>query len=221
MGRSVIRDGGLIGVACIGVVVAGLLLEDVFQNFLEPIRYRIYLWQSGIDFIYGFASLFLYILARSYRGRRSGLWLLGGALGLLLMFVTGITVVRTAKIKWDNYAGAPEALATYGNKIQANAHPGPILYFFHADWCAECDDFERFVIGSPCVQKYFFRFYPVRVDVTDFELWHETLERFIGTDGVPSIAFQERNGDLFPSHLVGEHISHRLLCGIVKGVATR
>ncbi len=104
-------------------------------------------------------------------------------------------------------------------RFQARAANKPILYYFRADWCPNCPDFERYVLASPVFAAALRDFVLVKMDVTDFEKLRAYVDRNYGVHGTPTVVFRDRNGRIVSGATVnGAHVSYRLFGKLLETV---
>lgn len=178
--------------------------EIVFHNFI---------WTGWPFFLFGPLAFFLIcaaIMVKTYRSSRT--WMpLSGFGGILLSgFLFTARYVPSVPIRWDFVSGRSDA----GNIVDRASTNGlekkmPVLYFFHADWCTECEDYERLTLRRLDLGEK--KFLLAKIDVTDMDRWGSVMKS-LGVDGVPAISFQDARGVKHPEAAIeGAEISHTAL----------
>ena len=157
-------------------------------------------WESPATFVAGMAGLFLVALGwllLSYRpaSRRVAHVVLHS--GILLVAAGAFSAQLLAPVA-VRYYGLGERLNPPDLDRAAQAHARqldrPVLYYFRADWCAHCPEFERYRLMSPLLAETLKGFVVVRMDLTDFARWKSFAEDAYGVHGTPTLAFRDRQG---------------------------
>lgn len=217
-------DAWLLGCAAGGAAfaLARWLRGKLAQDF-DPVFLRIYAWESGYDFTLAALGLVLIVgalLARRYAGdgdlarrlRAAGvLW--GAGAALLIVSFGAFSIARPLALNWqatptpsaENPFWLPELERSV--RETARAEERPILYYFHADWCAECPDFERYVLGNPLAGELLQEYVLVRVDLSEFDKWSGYVQQNYGVTVLPAAAIRDRHGRLLPQTVVGSSAS--------------
>ncbi len=218
------RDVWLSGIVAGGVAfaLARFLRAQLAERF-DPVFLRIYAWESGYDFTLAAAGLVLSVGAlimrrhagdgdRTRRLRGAGaLWGVGAA--FLIISFGSFSIARPLTLTWqptpaptaDNPFWLPELERSVRETARANKRP--VLYYFHADWCAECPDFERFVLGNPLAAELLQEYALVRVDLSEFDKWSAYVQKNYGVTALPAAAIRDRQGRLLPQTVVGSGAS--------------
>lgn len=217
-------DAWLLGAGA-GVLTFALArwLRTKLAGQFDPVFLRIYAWESGYDFALtalGLALIAGALLARRYAGdgdlarrlRAAGL-LWGSGAALLLVSFASFSIARPLALNWrpmpapsaDNPFWLPELERSV--RATARAEERPILYYFHADWCAECPDFERYVLGNPLAGELLQEYVLVRVDLSEFDKWSAYVQKSYGVSVLPAAAIRDRQGRLLPQTVVGSGAS--------------
>ncbi|MEQ9363573.1 MAG: hypothetical protein RIF32_04985 [Leptospirales bacterium] len=207
---------------------------------LDPVQFRVYLWDNALYFLYTPAAVLLLALSRllaanGYLNRGPGLaaaYAVAGA--LIVVSAIGFQIVRPEPIVWADLRG--------GGAVREGGDPGdagelwlpqrvslaramglregrPVLYYLHADWCHSCEDFESYVLGSPFLREDLAPFIKVRLDVTDIHRWQDYLDRKLGVSAVPSIIVGDRAGRLIPRPVIGENVSLKAVRSVLRAGA--
>ncbi len=190
-------------------------LEPLFSIYFNPAYYRVFFWQSGLSFFMGPLSLLVFVFGYLVKRRESSLFswsLFGLSLALAIFCFMGLEIRRPTKINWDIQMQPQEDLATVVSRARSQAKLAgkPILFYFYANWCPSCPDFERFVLAHPHLQKVSHGYFKCRLDVTDMQRWHLYLERNFLKITVPAVAIYSRQGKALYPVLRGEHVSLNL-----------
>lgn len=200
----------------ISIGLAGWLAGG-YGTTLDPVQFRVYVWDNAIYFLYLPVAFLLFVVLRLLRGngylRRGPLLGAGYAIaaGLLFSSLPGFQVVRPEPIVWTDLqeSGGQLWLPQLVSKARAMGvrENRPVLYYLHADWCDSCEDFESYILGSPYLQRDLDPFIKVRLDVTDTHRWQDYLDHKLGVSAVPSIIVRDRVGRLIPRPIIGENVS--------------
>jgi len=207
--------------SALSLVLSGILfvfgfyfLRIHFLNLFNPLYYRVFYMGNSIDFIFGVFSILFFISGISFRCRKnsedSSLCrniLFGASFAGAVFFISGLSMIRPALIAWDRIEfESPDALENYTQNARQSFQK-PVLYFFHADWCLTCDDYERYVLGNPETSGLLVNYLKVKVDVTDYENWHLYMDETFALEAVPSAGIQGKNGRYFRhTNLAGEDV---------------
>ncbi|MCR9141585.1 MAG: hypothetical protein NXI24_04975 [bacterium] len=209
-------------------------LASAFGAQLDPVQFRVYLWENALYFLYFPAAFLIFVLARLLTGygylRRGPACLAGWgvAAGLLCASLWGFQIVRPEAIVWTELSvgggsAAGESLWLPQRVAKARAlglrEQRPVLYYLHADWCHSCEDFESYVLGSPYLQRDLEPFIKVRLDVTDIHRWQDYLDRKLGVSAVPSLIVRDRAGRLIPRPVIGENVSLRAVRSVLEAAS--
>ncbi len=191
----------------------------------DPIQVGVFFWENPIFFLALLAGVFLVVLARFvwvYRQDNrslaralavSGLALLG--LGISTARVLGPVALETFAFADSRNLPALDRAA----QVHARRVGRPILYYFRADWCTHCPDFERYRLRSPLVSEALARFVVVRMDLTDFDRWKKYASDEFGVHGTPSLVLRDRKGRLRPPVIEGDDLTATQLNSWLRGVA--
>ncbi|MBX7056879.1 MAG: thioredoxin family protein [Leptospirales bacterium] len=210
------------GVLAFGI---GFLLHTVFSSGAEAVRFRVYQWQSPLDFLLLILAFFLSAIAwiwpapvandEAPRNRRGPALLSGLSLGLALASFLGFEVIGQAPLHWQKAAPGAPGFDQPGVELAAltaaRAAGRPALLYFHADWCTSCADFERFGIGNPRLQSVLQDYVLIRADVTDVGRWQATLHQRYADPPLPTLRIYNRRGLLISPVFSGAELSLRAL----------
>ena len=209
--------------------LSSLALLIVTQAWLEtgPVFYRIYRWESALAFgslIAGGTLWLIVSIARRYRRPRRTIAGIGRgtALGLLFFAATSMGIARPQPVSWDAVPGSPDFLPEREQAAFAMADQShrPILFYFHADWCASCEDFERYVLGNPEIAADLEPYLKVRIDATDTHRWGAYLEHRFRVTAIPAVVVRDRAGNLLTElRLHGEHVPIESLRDLLQQAA--
>ncbi len=108
--------------------------------------------------------------------------------------------------------------AVYANSIeQSVAQERPVLYYFHADWCTNCEELKQ-RLERQDIQEKLNGFLLVSLDVTEEGEYAKASEIF-GLDVVPSLAFASHEGKLLPVILRGTSFPESALLGVLDSLS--
>lgn len=216
----------------LGSLALGLAIGLAANYHLNPVQFRIYLWENPVYFLCLPLAVFSYGLWRILRGAgylaRPRLRYLGGALALALVIVSlsGFQIARPVALIWNetpdsDAAANPFWLPQAVNQTRALGlrEQQPVLYYLYADWCHICPDFESYVLGSPFLTADLAPFYKVRLNVSETHRWEEYLEHTFGVSAVPALIVRDRHGQIVPRPIVGENISLRAVQSVLQAGA--
>lgn len=212
------RKLAIVGLFALGAA-AGLFALPSAENFLPigfaPVYFRAFVWSTAYSFALGLAGGSLFLLVRMGVAQDTLLRfaLYGLALGMVVFSFSDMSRGGNERIAWYGTGGKDRAnLIAFDREVQARAlaEGKPIFYYFRADWCDICPDFERNVL--PRVAGDTEPFLAVKMDITDFERWHPYLHGVYGVEATPTVVLRDRNGQLLTgTHFTGEHVSIRAL----------
>lgn len=211
----------VIGIAALLVFLAAPFGEAFVPAGFAPVYLRAFFWPSAYSFIAGLAGIFLFLVLRLgfARARPARAALFGLALGLIAFSLGQVSRVPDHRIAW---VSSPQShLVRLDREVQARAarEGRPILYYFRADWCDICPDFERLILSR--VARDTAPYLAVKMDVTDFERWHEYLESEYGVEATPTVILRDRAGRILTgTRFTGEHISVRALRTALHALAS-
>ena len=213
------------------------LLRDPALTGLPSTLYRSFYWENSLDFIMGWVGLVLltvYLLhgeesiaALIRRGILRGLTAV-----FLAAFILGVSLYKPADITWINESlplpviassAGPDLPALERSAVAyARSENKPVFYYFHADWCAACPDFERFLLRRPDIATRLKGFVSLKMDCQDIERWSPYLEKTFGIRGLPAIAFRNSKGVLIrEAVLQGANNSSHLLHSLLDALTAR
>ncbi len=146
---------------------------------------------------------------------------LGFALGLLIFSALEVEWALPRSVPWDVTMQPQESLLQAQERALALAarQKRPLLYYFHADWCAACEPFERYLLGSPHISSTLQGYILVRLDVSH-ELWYSYMQQHFALSAVPALRLGSPDGQLLGPSLQGAHISHRLVRALLERLQT-
>lgn len=196
------------------------VLRNYFLNQCQSVYYRIYYWKCVNDFFLFFAGLFFVFITYVMLDLKKIYFSIFRSISLSMILVSlfSFGIHRPVPIRWAS-SNVEKIEELKKNLETAKKKGSPVLVYFHADWCLACDDFERYVLGRPEIRPAIDRFYSVRVDVTEFDYWHEYLEQKFGVDAVPSVGFVDRSGNPLPhASFTGEHVPVSVILEIFSEV---
>lgn len=215
------------------------LIRKYFLAEASPVAFRIFYWGNRIDFFAGITAILLFSLtlfpARFDQSGKSGVdffptFFVRFVAGILLYFsIAGMQIHRPAPVAWFKpgiseslKAGeerfSPVELEDYLIKKIA-IEKKPVVYFFSADWCLHCPDFEKFVIRSPRLTDLLKEFICVKMDLTQFDKYEAFIEERFGIHSIPSLAFRNRQGRLLNDlSIKGDSISVESLGELLKKI---
>ena len=232
----------------LGALALWAFLNSIFQWKLPSTSFQVYYWESSHSVLAGMLGVFLFLLERMlarYRFQAPprtreffiSRGLQGLALALLIILFQGTALHRPVTVNWMKFkveASATPELQHEGhshNKVdllsrdrQARALAAkkglPVLYYFHADWCHNCPDFERYRLQSPILKNELKKFLLVKMDVTDMEHWSAYIQKNFKVMGTPSLAFRTREGRVLTgATITGTSISLGSLRALLKEIA--
>jgi thiol:disulfide interchange protein DsbD len=154
------------------------------------------------------ALLGAWVLWPAARGRTTAGWLVravGVALGLF-----GVALLIGAALGGtDPFAPIPrfashhqelpfhsiKSLGDLQREVASAKSAGhPVLLDFYADWCVSCKEMERYTFSDPAVQAALASVVLLRADVTQNDAADQTLLKYFGIIGPPTIAFFASDG---------------------------
>ena len=200
---------GVFGVLMLGVAI--WLLERVLASSLTLL-----LWAS------------LFIISAIYMGAldkvdpewkwsrfKKGLGLVIMSYGVIMICGSatgGGTLLQPLKAFHGRYAGEPVEAFTYVEDTTAldqalaaaNRAGKPVLVNFYADWCAICNDLEKYTFADSNVQQLLSRLVLLKVDVTQNNADDKSLLQRFNLFGPPALLFFDREiKELEPYRVVG------------------
>ena len=190
----------------------------------EPVSYRVFFWDSTLSFVatfFGFCMSLFGFLWRKYRLATKDAFLsplfFGLSFACLLAGFSEFRIRRPAPVPFFVSEAADLSSLERDALQRSRAEKRPVIYYFYADWCEACPDFERFVLGNPLIAPLLPSFLVVKLDVSDIERFEEHVQLQYAVTGLPALAFRDSQGRLLRSaSLVGEHLSIRELRGFLE-----
>ncbi len=208
---------GRIAAIAAGLTAAIFVTSAIFFHSPDnPVYIRVFFWADEFQFLAGPVGVVLFFLGAiilKYRPKKSLFSIFLGVLaaGLCLASLYWMQVRRPVPPDWIN--SRPGFDTTNLEKLdyiiekESIRSRKPVLYYLHADWCAECPDFERYVLGDPRLSGILERYILVRMDGTEGPQEKFLQEKFRAA-GFPSIGFRDRAGHLHKElTLTGAEIS--------------
>ncbi len=205
------------------VVVFSLVpyAESFLPLKFAPVYLREFEWPSAYSFSAGLLGLLIFGLARLGLGRErpaARAVLYGMSAALVLFAFTRVERFEPGSVAWLQ-TREPDLVALDRNSRAVAARQNlPILYYFRADWCPTCPEFERHVLGRVAAEAA--PFLAVQMDVTDFERWHAYIKKEYDVEATPTIVLRDRAGRVLKgTHFTGEHVSLRALRSALRAVS--
>lgn len=191
----------------------------------EPVQAGPLVWQQPFAFVSVLVGILLVCtgtMVRAYRSWSFWIWtvLFGAGLGLAGGGIVQAQLLRPQRIDWFATVGQAQLpeLDLSARRF-AKTEGRPILYYFRADWCAHCPDFERYTLGNPMVAEALKHFVVVRMDLTDFDRWQRFAHDNYGVTLTPSLAFRTASGELSAVLVEGDTISAARLKSLLLELA--
>ena len=154
------------------------------------------------------ALLGAWVLWPAARGRTAAGWLVR-AVGVALGLFGVVLVVGAALGGTDPFSPIPrfashhqelpfrsiKSLDDLQREVASAKSAGrPLLLDFYADWCVSCKEMERYTFSDPAVQTALASVVLLRADVTRNDAADQTLLKYFGIIGPPTIAFFASDG---------------------------
>ena len=210
------REYFIFAVLFLAVACAAFFLLPFAEVWLPfafaPVYFRAFVWSSAYYFALGLAGISLVLLVRMdlVRERFTRFALYGLAAGMIALAWSDIDRGQQGSIAWAGQSKANLAAFDRAVQIHARKQGRPIFYYFHADWCEICPEFERNVL--PRVAAETAPFVAVKMDVTDFDRWHGYIHGEYGVEATPTVILRDREGHVLAgTHFTGTHVSIRAL----------
>ncbi len=156
--------------------------DDFLKNGNDIVSYRTFFWENSSSFLaglFGTFAFFLNWLVRASIRRPIFYFSQGFFLGLVGFSILSVSIQRPKSIYWDLHytKKSIEGKATKEMKKRLAISQKPILYYFYADWCSTCPDFENFVLGHPSLEKIMQHYVKYKIDLSDRKYIARELEK--------------------------------------------
>ncbi|MCB1306579.1 MAG: hypothetical protein KDK30_00290 [Leptospiraceae bacterium] len=201
------------------LTLAGLAFYAQNLIALDSIRVRFVYWPNGLSFIFmllGVSGFLVLLIWRHYH--RLSLFPFAVPLALLISLIPFTKISTGEPLRWTPLEAGTEFLPAVDLAAQklARRENRPILYYFHADWCSGCPDFERYVLGDPLLSRKMEPFIKVKMDGTDHK-WAEYLKANFGVIGFPAVAIRTRDNEIIGGpQFMGLDLSRRALINALE-----
>ncbi len=139
------------------------------------------------------------------------------AFAMLLIFSWMAQPVQYSDIRFQ-LLSEKDLEAVYANSIEQSVEQErPVLYYFHADWCTNCEELKQ-RLERQDIREKLNGFLLVSMDVTEDTEYAKASEIF-GLDVVPSLAFASHEGKLLPVLLRGTSFPESALLGVLDSLS--
>lgn len=133
---------------------------------------------------------------------------------LALVFLVTASSVEYRDLQFNKSISELDIQSAYDRSIEKAETKGqPVLFYFHADWCTNCDDLKR-RLQRKDIHDRLQSFILVAMDVTREEEYAKAQSIF-GLDVVPSLAFASSDGKPLPVLLRGVSFPESALLGVL------
>lgn len=188
---------------------------------MSAIIFNEFQWSGAFTFLLGptAALIILWSLLEAHKQRKR----IGLGLGsvLLIAFALLARPVEYGQIEFQSIP-APGASESGGLQkdyeeiiAQATRTRKPVLFYFHADWCSNCDELKRRLERKDILDRLD-SFLLVSVDVTDERDYDEARQIF-GLGAVPALSFFHPGNPGKPL-LSGTNFPESALIGILESI---
>ena len=181
---------------------------------MQAIIFQGFEWSNTWFFLSGPCALLLLlwsVLDKNNKRRWGGSIV---ASGLFLVFALSARPLVYGELKFHSSLSATDVETAYRESLDLSRNTGrPVLYYFHADWCSNCEELIRRLERKDILRRLD-SFILVSIDVTE-EREYEKARSIFGLNAVPSLAFAE-SGELLNFILAGVSFPESALTGVLE-----
>lgn len=187
-------------------------LQNKLVGRIQPVYFRFLYWENGFSFlVLGIGIFSVSHTFALYRFIRRSFRMFFFALGLSCT-IFGLNHTYLAHFETFHpdldmkKEGSVQETMKLARKL-AKQENRPILYYFHADWCADCPSFELYFLGHPALQKGLSEYLKCKIDLTDIKEEDLHLSKLLASYPVPMIILENSKGNRFGPPFIGSNAS--------------